>query len=439
MKKVFMTGVVLLAVLLLSIGFSFGQDGTFFENKTYELDDVHKDVKLIKTILKLEGIYIGEINNDYNSETVDAVKKYQEKYNLDQSGIVEGDTLSTMNRSKNLPYLKLKYYEKGMTFDDIVFIKSSMNSLGYFEKGIFTFDFDEDLFQAVKKFQEENGLEVTGNVDLSVVNKLNELGYVVSEDNFKIIDDYSIGKLTKNIYKPGESGQEIMIIQKVLLHEGYIDPTKLSGEYDEYTKSCIASYQEAMGLESDGIVGPATIDMFVESDLIRPNEIVSSRGKKGMYGEYLEWWKEVKPMLKRNETVIEIVDFNTKKSFTLKVTAGTNHADCEALTIDDTNIIKDIWGGFTWERRPVLVYIDGRVVAGSMTAMPHAGRDDVQGGAYTSGRSEGYGYGYNLDFVKNNGMNGVVDVHFKNSTRHKDGRSDPKHQAAIKISAGITK
>ena len=29
---------------------------------------------------------------------------------------------------------------------------------------------------------------------------------------------------------------------------------------------------------------------------------------------------------------------------------------CEALTAKDTEIMKEIWGGFGWERRPVLVY-----------------------------------------------------------------------------------
>ena len=38
---------------------------------------------------------------------------------------------------------------------------------------------------------------------------------------------------------------------------------------------------------------------------------------------------------------------------------GTNHADSEALTLNDTNIIKSIWGGFSWSRRPVIVNVNG--------------------------------------------------------------------------------
>jgi peptidoglycan hydrolase-like protein with peptidoglycan-binding domain len=438
-KKSFISGIILTIALISFVGFSYAADGTFFEDERYSIGDESKDIKLIKTVMKLEGLYIGEINNQYGQELYDAMVKYQTKYNVAASGNVGEDTLKVLNRSSNLPYLKLKYYEKGMTFDDIVFIKSAMKSMGYFQSTMFTFDFDEELFNAVKNFQADNGLDSTGNVDVAVVDKLSELGYIVTEDNFRLIESYTMGKLSKSVYRPGESGQDIMTIQKVLLHEGFIDPTKLTGLYDEYTESCVKSYQEFIEVENDGIVGPQTINKFVELELIEGREVVSSRGRERMFGEYLNWWKEVKPMLKRNETIFEVVDFETKKAFTLKVTAGTNHADCEAMTLDDTNVIKDIWGGFTWERRPVLVYLDGRVLAASMTAMPHAGRDDVKGGVYTSGRSKGYGYGYNLDFVKNNGMDGVVDLHFKNSRRHKDNSSDPKHQTAIKISAGITR
>lgn len=156
------------------------------------------------------------------------------------------------------------------------------------------------------------------------------------------------------------------------------------------------------------------------------------------YGEYLDWWKEARYLLPRG-TTFKVVDFKTGKSFMMKRTTGTNHADVEALTKQDTNIIKDIWGGFSWVRRPVIVEYNGRKIAASLSAMPHAGNDNAKGGEKVSWRSGEYGYGYNLDYVKNNGMNGVCDLHFLNSTRHKDGQKDPKHQESIKISSGMIK
>lgn len=100
------------------------------------------------------------------------------------------------------------------------------------------------------------------------------------------------------------------------------------------------------------------------------------------------------------------------------------------------NIIKSIWGGFSWSRRPVILTINGKKYAASMSAMPHAGLDSATAYAVVDNRSEGYGKGQNLDVIKGNGMDGHFDIHFLNSTRHKDGQEDPQHQAAVLKAAG---
>lgn len=152
------------------------------------------------------------------------------------------------------------------------------------------------------------------------------------------------------------------------------------------------------------------------------------------YGELISW-SNVNQLIPRG-TTIKVKDIGTGKIFNIKRTFGTNHLDGEALSISDTNLIKSIWGGFSWERRPVIVIMDGRSIAASMTAMPHAGVDSAPAAATVKNRSGGYGTGENLDAVKNNGMDGVIDIHFLNSKRHKDGKSDPQHQAAILKAAG---
>jgi hypothetical protein len=115
---------------------------------------------------------------------------------------------------------------------------------------------------------------------------------------------------------------------------------------------------------------------------------------------------------------------------------GTNHADTEALTKEYTAIIKSIWGGFSWDRRPIILTIGGKRYAASMSAMPHAGLDAAPAYSVVDNRSEGYGRGENLDVIKGNGMDGHFDIHFLNSTRHKDGQEDPEHQAAVLKAAG---
>ncbi|QAA32793.1 hypothetical protein [Clostridium manihotivorum] len=152
------------------------------------------------------------------------------------------------------------------------------------------------------------------------------------------------------------------------------------------------------------------------------------------YGELLSW-SQASGLIPRGST-IQVTDLSTGKTFSIKRTFGTNHLDGEASASSDTSTIKSIWGGFSWVRRPVIVNINGRKIAASMTAMPHAGVDSAPALATVSNRSDGYGKGENLDAVKNNGMDGVIDIHFLNSTRHKDNKTDPQHQAAILKAAG---
>lgn len=133
-------------------------------------------------------------------------------------------------------------------------------------------------------------------------------------------------------------------------------------------------------------------------------------------------WNEAKQVIPRG-AVVTIEDVYTGKTFQVKRTFGTNHADVEALTTSDTQMIKRIWGGFSWERRPVIVHTNGRMLAASLAGMPHAGDS--------------------LDAVAGNGMSGVIDLHFVGSRRHKEGNIaavvDPQHQAAIKVAANYKK
>ncbi|HSN58786.1 MAG TPA: hypothetical protein VLR72_04930, partial [Clostridiaceae bacterium] len=166
-----------------------------------------------------------------------------------------------------------------------------------------------------------------------------------------------------------------------------------------------------------------SVESTEQTDQAQAEATVLSRGETeapaSMYGELVKWG-EVNGLIPRG-TTFEVRDLYTGKTFSITRTYGTNHIDGEATAISDSEIIKSIWGGFTWERRPVIVTFNGQSLAASMAAMPHAGLDSEPADATVSNRSDSYGTGTNLDAVKNNGMDGVIDIHFLGSTRHLDG------------------
>lgn len=132
------------------------------------------------------------------------------------------------------------------------------------------------------------------------------------------------------------------------------------------------------------------------------------------HGELLDWWTEAQYVFAIND-VAKVTDFNTGKSFYVKRTIGANHADSEPLTAQDAAIIKEVWGGaYSWTERAVIVEVDGRRIAASMSSMPH-----------------------DIEYITDNNFNGHFDIHFLNSTRHSDGKITESHQTQIKIAAGV--
>lgn len=131
------------------------------------------------------------------------------------------------------------------------------------------------------------------------------------------------------------------------------------------------------------------------------------------HGELLNWWTEAQYVFTIGK-VAKVTDLTTGKSFHIKRTIGANHADSETLTVTDSNMAKSIWGGYSWTPRAVLVEVDGRKLAASMSFYPHE-----------------------REYIMDNGITGHFDVYFSNSTRHVDGKADPTHQVQVEKAAGV--
>jgi hypothetical protein len=130
------------------------------------------------------------------------------------------------------------------------------------------------------------------------------------------------------------------------------------------------------------------------------------------YGELLDWWTEAQYLWPIGKDAC-IIDFETGKSFMARRTVGAFHADVEPLTAADAQIMFEIWGGWSWATRPVLVEVDGRRIAASSHAMPHS-----------------------IQTITNNNFRGHFCIHFLNSTRHKDNLQQADHQRNVRTAAG---
>lgn len=132
-----------------------------------------------------------------------------------------------------------------------------------------------------------------------------------------------------------------------------------------------------------------------------------------VYGELVSW-SVINDLFSKGSTAV-LQDFETGRKFNIYRLFGTNHADCEPLTANDTKIMKECFGGeWSWDRRAAILWLDGRPIACSMAGMPHGTSQDIYG----------------------NDFDGMFDLHFLNSRTHGTDKVDPAHQAAVHEAAG---
>ena len=131
------------------------------------------------------------------------------------------------------------------------------------------------------------------------------------------------------------------------------------------------------------------------------------------YGEILPWEEASEVLPKYSK--FTIVDVESGLSFEGQRRAGSHHADVQPLTKSDSATLKTIYGGaWSWDRRAVLVKLNGRTLAGSMHGMPHGG-----------------------DGIPGNDFNGHFCIHFLGSVTHGSRSVDPAHQVMVHRAAGL--
>lgn len=311
-------------------------------------------------------------------------------------------------------------YKDGSRGSAVESIQQQLKKLGFFE-GETTGYFGSQTETAVKKFQLKRGLHADG---------------IVGTTTYKyLFENTASNSEAKHV-------MSIKEIQNALKKLGYYTGA-VDGISGNKTEAAIEKFQKANKLTADGIVGTATKNKLVAAAAKKTTTTAKAPAttakttvatKSTGDVELLDWWTGVSKVFKRG-TKAKITDIGTGKTFDLVRTYGTNHADVEALTAEDAKIIKGIWGGWSWVRRPVIVQVGDRKFAGSMTAMPHAGVDNKPANTTVAQRSGGYNRGTNFDSIKNNGMSGHMDIHFLNSRNHYNNKVDPKHQAVVKQAA----
>lgn len=274
-----------------------------------------------------------------------------------------------------------------------------------------------------------NGL-TSDIIHIGQVLKLNLVHTVVSGDTLWLLSR-KYGTTVDNIIQKNNLTTTILNIGQELLIEGTttqiqetpvvttVNYKVISGDNlwtiaQKYKTTETAIIKSNM-LLSDAIVPTQTLTIPVNStDIVKPVGITMMKSKtNNNFGDIYTWENAMRLWTVGTQGTLR--DLATNKTFKIKYMAGSNHSDVEPLTVNDTNIMKSIYGSWSWandHKRPMILYFTkGGVnyqMAVSLTGMPH-----------------------NIQTIIDNGFNGHTDMYFYNSLGHSNPVIDPVHQANI--------
>lgn len=259
-----------------------GTSGDFVRMLKVQLNRIGRNYPAIPAITD-DSIY-------FTVETENAVKKFQEIFNLQVTGIVDKTTWYKIkylyNAVKNISNL----YSEGISEEEATVLfgtklqlgdtGSYINTLNYYLNVIAYFDpdipflnlnsdtFTEDTRQMVVAFQNKYGITATGEVNANTWRALKE-AYAqtiekVPTDCLCNVNEFYPGRyLLKDM-----TGEDIVNLQKFLYlicqKRQSIPGVVVNGVFDNLTEQSVRAIQTNNGLEVTGVVNPATWSKIVE-------------------------------------------------------------------------------------------------------------------------------------------------------------------------------
>ena len=231
--------------------------------------------------------YITNTLGIYDEETVSAVKKFQEIFNLPITGIVDKGTWYKIKYVYTSVKKLADLYSEGLTQDEVTFLYTDKVEYGdtgievqyihYFLDAIAFLDndiprlptnsiYNNNTITMVKAFQEKYGLPVTGvftYTDFSVLRK-------VYDD---ILKSYSNEEYVSDLYPDyflvkGMTNNDVKRFQRYLLaicrYDKSIPGVRVNGTFDDLTEKSVKKLQNDYGFDINGVVGPLLWRKVVE-------------------------------------------------------------------------------------------------------------------------------------------------------------------------------
>lgn len=257
----------------------------------YQLNSVADNYPLIPKISPAVG--------DFNLITLAAVRRFQNIFGLQATGIIDEATwyqlsyiYTVVRRLSELETEGVEYSEATRDLPDEIgsgYEGSGIGLLQYFLSVIGLFNssfpqveqngiFDEATERAVRAIQESNGLAVTGVVNKDtwdvIYDQFRSITFILPA----LLSTVPIRAYDGVVLSRGSTGERVELLQQYLnaIAEVYADLPSLEveGIFGSQTESAVRQFQSLFGLTADGVVGEQTWNTLLavyESTLRREN------------------------------------------------------------------------------------------------------------------------------------------------------------------------
>jgi len=382
---------------------SFAASASSSENSS----DVEKAQKMLKEL----GLYSGQITGNIGSKTKAALKAFQKKYGLEESGVVDSQTLSKLQSvyagsSESVPESSDQASaQESASVEDVKKAQTILKEMDLYY-GEITGNVGTKTKAAIKKFQNKYGLTANGVLNAETLARLQSVYSGSDDDEEEVKDEEETTETVFTSLRFGSKGTNVSILQENLTRLGYYYG-EVTGSYGTKTRAAVRAFQKAEGLTADGIAGKVTFAAVqAEVDKIGLPDIEEDEEETG--GEVLDlhWFNEKSFYnnhgVKKGAT-ITVMDIVTGKMFNVRVQSTGYHADVEPKTASDTQIMCDIYGvddadDINWKRRAILV------------------KANMGGGVVYTYAASMYGEVHGEQTIYDNDYDGQFCIHFRHST-----------------------
>lgn len=220
-----------------------------------------EDVRRIQERLFAAKVYDGAIDGKWGKLTIDAMKAFQEKNDLEVTGKPNEKTwkkLSNITESQSKEIAKnVTPVDPGPvpTLSSVADVKKIQEKL--LEARVYEGEADGKwgklTIDAMKSFQEQNGLDITGKPNLETWKKMNEVASGESlkkssavVNKAKAIEVADIGPVPSL-----DSADDIKLLQEKLFQAGFYDGN-IDGKWGNMTTEAMKKYQEDNDLKVTG-------------------------------------------------------------------------------------------------------------------------------------------------------------------------------------------